>query len=125
MPRWFAPQVRALPFALAAATLLAAVALLVWDVGPRLFPARAHDLLGALPLALIAVAYMTHEALRRPSGHELVRAALLAGAFLFWAANQYWPAIPEATLFNDLAVVLFVLDVLLTMVRSPAVTPKP
>ena len=124
MPRRFAPAIRPLPFALAAAAALAGVALLVWDGGPPLFPPRAHDVLGALPLALIAAAYMAHEACRRPSRYELVRATLLAGAFLFWAANQYWPDIPEATLFNDLAVVLFVLDVLLTMIRPPDISTR-
>ena len=34
---------------------------------------------------------------------------MLAVAFLFWAANQLWPDLPQATPFNDIAIVLFVL----------------
>ena len=43
---------------------------------------------------------------------------MLAAAFLFWAANQFWPDVPQATLFNDLAVALFVIDVWLTMMAE-------
>jgi hypothetical protein len=50
----------------------------------------------------------------------LVRAMLLAAAFLFWAANQFWPNLPQASLFNDIAIGLFVLDVFLAMVGWPA-----
>jgi hypothetical protein len=51
---------------------------------------------------------------------EFVKALLLAIAFLFWAANQLWPDLPQATLFNDIAIALFVLDVFLVMAGWPA-----
>jgi hypothetical protein len=95
-----------------------------WDVGPSLFPERAHDLLGAFPLALIAFAYLAHQAVLRPGRKDMVKAILLAVAFLFWAANQLWPELPQATLFNDLAIALFVLDVFLTMIGWPAVESR-
>jgi hypothetical protein len=95
---------------------LAAVALLLsWDFFPARFPSKAHDMLSALPLALIAVAWLGHRLTRRPTRGELGRAIVLAAAFLFWAANQFWPDFPRATLLNDLAVALFVIDVWLTM----------
>jgi len=72
--------------------------------------------LGALPLALIAFAYLAQQAVCCQSRKDLVRAILLAVAFLFWAANQLWPDLPQATLFNDIAIALFVLDVFLTMI---------
>ena len=72
-------------------------------------------MLSALPLALIAVAWLGHRLTRRPTPGELGRAIVLAAAFLFWAANQFWPDFPRATLLNDLAVALFVIDVWLTM----------
>jgi F0F1-type ATP synthase membrane subunit a len=102
---------RALPLLLAALTLLSVVVLLVWDAAPALFPARAHDLLGALPLALIALAYLVYQSIRRPGPQELFKAVLLSIAFLLWAANQLWPSSPRANLYNDLAIALFVLDV--------------
>lgn len=51
---------------------------------------------------------------------EFVKALLLAIAFLFWAANQLWPALRQATLFNDIAIALFVLDVFLVIAGWPA-----
>jgi hypothetical protein len=104
-------------------TLAGVVVLLVWDVKPGLFPARAHDSLAALPLALIAVAYLLYQGARWPAPAEMVKAILLAAAFLLWAANQFWPNLRQATLFNDLAIALFVLDVFLVMVGWPSTQP--
>jgi hypothetical protein len=110
---------RTLPVGLGVLTLVSLVPLLVWDVTPHLFPARAHDVLAAVPLASIAVAYLVHQGRRGAASMELARAALLALAFLFWAANQLWPDHPLATLFNDIAVAGFVLDVFLVIVQRP------
>ncbi|MGA2743752.1 MAG: hypothetical protein ABSE44_03560 [Candidatus Sulfotelmatobacter sp.] len=106
-------DLRSLPLALCILTLVSVGVLLVWDMVPGLFPARAHEFLAALPLAMIACACLVYEAVRRPSRSELIKAILLACAFLFWAANQLWPASHQATLFNDLAIALFVFDVFL------------
>jgi len=106
------------PAALAVITLATVALLLVWDVSPRRFPTKAHDTLAALPLALIAVAWVAHRLTQRPTRSEIGRALVLAAAFLFWAANQFWPDSPQATLFNDLAVALFVIDVWLTMMAE-------
>jgi hypothetical protein len=103
---------------------LASVGLLfMWDAWPLLFPPRAHDLLGALPLGLIAAAYIVYQTIRRPAPKELLKAIMLASAFLFWAANQFWPELPQATLLNDLAIALFVLDVFLVIVGWPRSSP--
>jgi len=97
--------------------------LLVWDVYPQWFPARSHDFLGAFSLAMIAIAYLAYQMVHRPPGKELIKAVLLAVAFLFWAANQFWPDSPQATLFNDIAIALFVLDVFLVMIGWPPTSP--
>ncbi len=104
-------------------TLGSVFLLLVWDIDPKLFPVRAHNLLGALPLALIAVAYLLYQSVRRPGAAELFKAVLLAIAFLLWAANQFWPESTRATLYNDLAIALFVLDVFLVIVGWPSGSP--
>lgn len=110
-----------LPRRLGQITLFSVLLLFALDAFPRRFPARAHDVLGALPLALIAATYLVYQATRRPNGAELLKALLLAAAFLFWAANQFWPDAPAATLFNDLAIGLFVFDIFLVIVgRSTA-----
>jgi hypothetical protein len=112
-----------MPVILGAVTLAGVAVLLLWDAAPALFPARAHDLLGAFPLAMIAVAYLVHQTVHRPSPKEWLKAILLAIAFLFWAANQCWPNPHQATVFNDLAIALFVLDVFLVLVGWPSASP--
>ena len=77
--------------------LLSVALLLAWDIFPKAFPARAHDVLGALPLALIAFAYLAYQTIRRPRAVERFKVILLAAAFLLWAANQFWPDKPSAT----------------------------
>ena len=114
---------RALPVILGIVTLADVGVLLVWDVFPQLFPAHTHDFLGAFSLAMIAVAYLVYQAVHRPPGRELIKAILLAIAFLFWAANQFWPGSPRTTLYNDIAIALFVLDVFLVMIGWPPTSP--
>lgn len=114
---------RSVPVLLGVVTLASVVVLLVWDAAPGLFPTRAHDVLGAFPLAMIAVAYLAYQAAHRPARLEVVKAVMLALAFLFWAANQLWPDIPQSTLCNDIAIALFVLDVFLIMIGWPASSP--
>jgi hypothetical protein len=92
---------------LGASAVLASVALL--------FNKAAHDYLSAFALAGIAVAWFLWKIARGGSAGDLLRAALLAAPFLFWAANQFWPNSLKAALFNDLAVGLFVVDVFLSI----------
>jgi hypothetical protein len=114
---------RALPVILGVITLASVVVLFAWDAIPRLFPAKSHNFLAAFPLAVIALAYLVYQTAHRPARMEVVRAIMLAVAFLFWAANQLWPDLSQATLFNDVAIALFVLDVFLVMVGWPATSP--
>ena len=114
---------RAVPVILGVVTLAGVGLLLLWDILPGLFPAGAHDFLAAVPLALIACACLVYEVVRRPARAEVVKAILLASAFLFWAANQFWPTLRQATLFNDIAIALFVFDVFLAMIERPHPIP--
>ena len=114
---------RAIPAIAGVVTLAGVGVLLVWDAFPSLFPARAHDFLAAFPLTMIAVAYIIYQTAHRPAPLEFVKAIMLAVAFLFWAANQLWPELRQATLFNDIAIALFVLDVFLVMIGWPASSP--
>jgi hypothetical protein len=123
MYRRLDPRHRLLSVILGVITMASVAVLLVWDIYPRIFPPRAHDALGAFPLAMIALAYLVYQAAHRPAPKELLKAILLAIAFLFWAANQLWPDLPQATLFNDIAIALFVLDVFLVIVGWPATSP--
>jgi hypothetical protein len=97
--------------------------LFIWHAFPQLFPPRAHDILASFPLAMIALAYFVYQFARRPARMEFAKAIILVFAFLFWAANQLWPDLRQATLFNDAAIALFVLDVFLVILGWPATAP--
>ena len=114
---------RALPVVLGSITLASVGVLLIWDDFPQLFPARSHDVLAAFSLTMIAIAYLAYQAALRPVREEFVKAIVLALAFLFWAANQLWPDLHQATLFNDIAIALFVLDVFCVIAGWPPGSP--
>ena len=111
-----------LPLTLGVVTLAAVGLLFVQDATPQVFPARGHDFLAAFSLAMIAVAYVIFQLANRRDLKELAKAILLAAAFLFWAANQFWPSLPQAGLFNDIAIGLFVVDVFLVIMGRPQAT---
>ena len=110
---------RLLPLILGVVTLIDVVILLAQDAAPRFFPAVSHNFLAAFSLAMIAFAYLILQFAQRRAAADLAKAILLAAAFLFWAANQYWPNLPQAALFNDIAIGLFVLDVFLVIAGWP------
>ena len=109
--------------ALGTVTLASVAALLAWDAFPRLFPSGSHEVLAAFSLAMIALAYLVYQIAHRPPAMEFVKAVMLAVAFLFWSANQFWPNLPQAALFNDIAIALFVLDVFLVIAGWPRTSP--
>ena len=110
---------RLVPLVLGIVTLAGVVLLYVQDAAPRALPAGSHEVLAAFSLAMIACAYLVFQVVHRRSLAELTKTILLAAAFLFWAANQLWPNIPQASLFNDIAIGMFVLDVFLVIAGWP------
>jgi len=112
-----------LPTALGAITLAAVGLLLAADLVPTWLTRQNHDRLGAMPLALIAIAYLLHQTVLRPAPKEVLKTVLVAVAFLFWSANQVWPAPFAAMVFNDIAIALFVLDVFLVIIGWPPTPP--
>jgi hypothetical protein len=114
---------RLVPLALGGLTLAAVALLFADDAAPGLFAEGSHAALAAFSLAAIAIAYLISQCARRDvtiGAGGIVKAVLLAAAFLFWAANQFWPNLPQAGLFNDIAIGLFVLDVFLAIAGWPA-----
>jgi integral membrane sensor domain MASE1 len=99
--------------------LLALVPLLFWYALPDAFPSRAHGPLAALPLALAALVGLIPAVRGGRTRAEWAKAVVLAAAFLFWAANQLVPEGTLATVLNDVAVALFVVDVFLA-IPSPS-----
>ncbi len=112
-----------LPAALGVITLTSLAPLIAWDASPELFPPRAHAFLAAVPLTMVALAYLIHQGTRRVASVEFVKAILTALAFVCWAINQLVPEYRYATLFNDVAVAAFVLDVVLVIVGWPTAVP--
>jgi hypothetical protein len=110
---------RLLPLILGVITLAGVAVLLVQDAFPRLLLDWSHDSLAAFSLAMIALAYLVYQLVHRPAPMELVKTTMLAAAFLFWAANQFWANLPQATLFNDIAIGLFVFDIFLVISGWP------
>jgi hypothetical protein len=117
-------SLKAVPMTLGVTALTTVAPLIAWEVSPRLFPAKAHEFLAALPLALIALGYLAHKAAGKPGRAELLQAVLFAMAFLFWAANQFWAERAPAMLCNDIAIALFVLDAFLVMVGWSSNSPS-
>jgi hypothetical protein len=117
------PPHRAFSVLLGIITLGVVAAVLLGDAFPGLFPSKGHDRLAAISLTMIAISYLVYQAAHRPGWREWVKAILLALAFVFWAANQTWPDVRQATILNDLAIALFVLDLFLVMVGWPPTSP--
>ena len=115
----FSPRstLHGVPLLLAVFSVAGIVALLAWDIYPQHFPANSHSVLGAFPLAMIGLAWLARQAFQNASGREWLKAALLAAAFFFWAANQCVRDAHAATICNDIAIALFVLD--LAVVIAP------
>jgi hypothetical protein len=113
---------RTLPASAGVLALLSVGALLICDASPRLFPANVHDSLATLPLVLAAISFLLLQAIRRARLAEWAKATILAVAFLFWGASQMWVDRAVAVLFNDMAVALFVLDVVLVIFGWPSDT---
>jgi hypothetical protein len=99
--------------------MLSLVPLLAWDVAPARFPSRSHDLLGAVPLFAIAASHFAQQVVQKTSRFGWVRAAIVVAAFVAWAVNQYWPEHALATLWNDIAIALFVVDIFLSVASAP------
>lgn len=114
---------RLIPAILGTVTLAGVAALLSSDAFPRFFPAGSHRLLAAFSLATITLAYLAYQIAHWPTAMEFLKGIMLAVAFLFWAANQFWPELSQASLFNDIAITLFVLDVFLVIVGWPRTSP--
>jgi hypothetical protein len=113
---------RTLPASTGVLALLSVGALLICDASPAHFPANVHDTLATLPLILAATALVLLQAVRRARLAEWAKATILAVAFLFWGASQIWVDRTIAMLFNDIAVALFVLDVVLAVFGWPSDT---
>lgn len=100
----FARPYRAVSVTVAVSAVAGSAILLASDTLPQHFPGTLHAFLAAVPLAMIAVAYLVYQRAHRRPFRDWIKAGMLAAAFLFWAANQLWPDSSRAILFNDIAI---------------------
>lgn len=107
---------------LAMLALAFAAVLVIQDLTTGFLESPAHQVIPAAPLAIIAVAHLVHQAIKHPSLLETLKAIALAAAFLLWAPYQLSPTFPHVAVFNDLAIGLFVVDVVLVIVGKAAHT---
>jgi hypothetical protein len=95
--------------------LTSSVLLLGLDVSGGFRESDARRVISALPLIAIALACLAFHATWTPEPLDLLKRVLLSAAFLFWAANQLFPAAGWAPVANDVAIGLFVLDLALIL----------
>lgn len=112
---------RGLAAATTALTLLSVLVLLAFDAAPSLFRTDLHGRLATLALVLSAFGCLLPHLGRGARPLEWVKALIAAFAFLFWAANQICLNPTTATVFNDIAIALFAVDVFLVVAGSPPV----
>jgi hypothetical protein len=62
---------RAMSLVLAVLTFVSLGMLLAWNVNPKFFPLSAHGFLAAIPLAMIAIAYLLFRALAGPQQRKV------------------------------------------------------
>jgi len=110
-----------LPLVMGSIAMLSLVPLLAWDAAPARFPSHSHDVFGAGPLFAIAVSYFAQQLLQRPPLLGWMRAVIVVAAFVAWAANQYLPEHGLATLWNDIAIALFVVDIFISIAKAHGV----
>jgi hypothetical protein len=91
---------RLIPAVLGGVTLAGVAVLLSLDALPNLFPSGSHEILAAFSLATIALAYLVYQIAHRPAAMELLKALMLAVAFLFcYIEISGFPA-PPAELYR-------------------------
>ena len=66
--------------------------------------------ISAASLLLIGVSFLIVQAIQRPSLAELLKNALLAGAFLLWGVVQLMPQTDLSRELGDVVIALYVVD---------------
>jgi len=102
--RWFS----CICFSLA---LLSVATLLFSDVFHHLQYTSIHQQLGALPLILIGLSYISFQLSIKHQRAEKVRGLLLGLAFVFWGSEQLLPPSSWVTVMDSFVITVFVVDI--------------
>jgi len=102
------PRISNIVAFLATCALLSAALLLVSNA--QVTSAPVHAWLGAIPLALVGIAYALMQVRLKPDGATLAKRLLLAGTFILWAVDQFLPPGRLANVVGDFVVSAYVID---------------
>ena len=110
---------RCLAMVLGAIAAAGIAALLATDAKihvPLAFPASA---ISAASLLLIGVSFLIVQVIQRPSPRELLKNALLAGAFLLWGVVQLMRQSDLSKRLGDVVIALYVVDLAWVIFATP------
>jgi hypothetical protein len=86
---------------------IAGTVLLLCDLLLSAFP---HAPISAAPLLFIGVAYLTFQAVIKPTLLDLFKAFIVSTAFILWGVDQLLPSSWFATTLGDVVITLYVID---------------
>jgi hypothetical protein len=97
--------------------LVGVAALWLSDARHRLFPAPSHQRIGAAPLMLIGLSYISFQLSGRRRSAERAKGLLLGLAFLLWGSEQLLPPSAWVTVMDSLVITIFVVDLVLIIIE--------
>lgn len=109
--RWFS----VVAFSLA---LAGVGALLVTDALRHFNQGIAHQRLGAWPLILIGISYISFQSSSKRPHRERTKGLFLGLAFVLWGSEQLLPQNPWVTLMDTLVITIFVVDIALIIIQQ-------
>jgi len=87
------------------------------DIRRQFHEAATHQQLGALPLILIGLSYISFQLSGRRHIIEKIKGLLLGLAFVLWGSEQLMPPSPWVTVIDSLVITIFVVDLALIIVE--------
>ena len=97
--------------------LLGVVTLLFSDALHHLQFNSSHQQLGAIPLILIGLSYISFQLSARRQRGERVKGLLLGLAFVLWGGEQLLPPNAWVTVMDSLVITIFVVDIALIIIE--------
>jgi len=106
-------------FSIISFTLALGCVAVLWvsDIQNRLLFTPNHQRLGAFPLILIGIAYISFQLCGKRHLPERAKGILLGLAFLFWGSEQLLPPSVWVTAMDSLVITIFVVDLALMIIE--------
>lgn len=106
-------------FSIISFTLALGCVAVLWvsDAQNRLLPTPSHQRLGAFPLILIGISYISFQLCGKRQLAERAKGILLGLAFLFWGSEQLLLPSAWVTAMDNLVITIFVVDLALIIME--------